>query len=52
MVVLLDGTDSRAGRVWEVVLECFREMGATRTELKAEAWRLQHDADYHHSWAA
>ena len=51
MVVLLDGTDSRAGRVWKVVLECFREMGATRTELKAEAWRLQHDADYHHEWA-
>eukprot|EP00620_Florenciella_sp_RCC1587_P014489 CAMPEP_0182567400 /NCGR_PEP_ID=MMETSP1324-20130603/8633_1 /TAXON_ID=236786 /ORGANISM="Florenciella sp., Strain RCC1587" /LENGTH=84 /DNA_ID=CAMNT_0024781391 /DNA_START=362 /DNA_END=614 /DNA_ORIENTATION=- len=22
-----------------------------RTEVKAEMWRLQHDADYHHSWA-
>ena len=26
-------------------------MGATRTEVKADAWRLQHDADYHHLWA-
>ena len=49
--VLLDGTDSRAWRVWDVVLEQFRAMGATHTEVKADAWRLQHDADYHHSWA-
>ena len=51
MVVLLDGTDSRAWRIWDVVLEQFRDMGMPRTEVKAEAWRLQHDADYHHSWA-
>ena len=51
MVVLLDGTGSRAWRVWEVVLEQFRAMGATCTEVKAEEWRLQHDAYYHHSWA-
>ena len=51
MVVLLDGTDSRAWRIWDVVLEQFHDMGMPRTEVKAEAWRLQHDADYHHSWA-
>ena len=51
MVVLRDGTDSRAWRVWDVVLEQFRAMGATRTSVKADAWRLQHDADFHHSWA-
>ena len=49
MVVLRDGTDSRAWRVWDVVLEQFRAMGATRTD--ADAWRLQHDADFHHTWA-
>jgi len=27
MVVLLDGTDSRAWRIWDVVLEQFRDMG-------------------------
>ena len=47
MVVLRDGTDSRAWRVWDVVLEQFRAMGATRTSMKAGAWRLQHDADFH-----
>ena len=47
MVVLRDGTDSRAWRVWDVVLEQFRAMGATRTSVKADAWRLQHGADFH-----
>ena len=51
MVVLRDGTDSRAWRVWDVILEQFRDMGATRTSVKADAWRLQHDAGFHHSWA-
>jgi hypothetical protein len=51
MVVLRDGTDSRAWRVWDVILEQFRAMGATRTSVKADAWRLQHDAGFHHSWA-
>lgn len=50
MVVLRSGVDSRAARVWDVVLDAFRDMGATRTSLKADAWRLQHDPTFHHEW--
>ena len=42
MVVLCSGVDSRAARVWDA----FRDMGASRTSLKADAWRLQHDPTF------
>ena len=46
MVVLRSGVDSRAARVWDVVLDALRDMGASRTSLKADAWRLQHDPTF------
>ena len=51
MVVLHDGTEPRAARVWEVVLGLFRSMGATDEELVHEAWKLRHNPVYHHTWA-
>ena len=51
MVVLHSGVDPRAARVWDVVLDAFRDMGASRTSLRADAWRLQHDSAFHHEWA-
>ena len=42
---------ARAARVWDVVLDAFVSMGASRTSVKADAWRLQHDPAFHHEWA-
>jgi hypothetical protein len=51
MVMLRSGVDPRAARVWDIVLEQFLAMGMTIASAKAEAWWLQHDLKYHHSWA-
>ena len=51
MVVLRSGVDPRAARIWDVVLDCFVGMGATKTSVCADAWRLQHDSDFHREWA-
>lgn len=51
MVMLRSGIDPRAARVWDVVLDAFVSMGASRTSARADAWRLQHDPVFHHKWA-
>ena len=51
MVMLRSGVDPRAARVWDVVLDAFRDMGATPAELRSDAWRLQNDPAFHHEWA-
>ena len=51
-VVLRDNVDTRNWHVWDVVLQHFIAMGATRTSAKADAWRLQYDSTFHHKWAS
>lgn len=51
MVVLRSGVDPRAANVWDEVLAQFVNMGSSQTSAKADAWRLQHDAAFHQSWA-
>jgi hypothetical protein len=51
-VVLHGVPDTRNWEVWDVVLKQFIAMGATRTDTKADAWRIQHDTDFYHEWAS
>lgn len=52
IVCLYSEVEPRCARVWEVVLAQFVAMGSTRTSARADAWRLQHDLDFHHTWAS
>ena len=51
-VVLHGVPDTRNRQVWDVVLTQFIAMGATRTDTKADAWRIQYDTDFYHEWAS
>ena len=51
MVCLHSGIDPRAARVWDAVLSTFIAMGGRRAQVAADAWRLQHDPQFHHTWA-
>lgn len=50
-VVLCDGGESRASDVWVAVLDCFVQMGGSRSQVKAARERLQSDSFFHHKWA-
>jgi hypothetical protein len=51
-VVLRGIPDTRNWQVWDAVLDQFIAMGATRVSARADAWRLQHDAEFYHEWAS
>ena len=51
-VVLTDDADARAKQLTQAVLDAFRDMGASRTALRADAHRLQHDRAFFDSWIA
>ena len=51
-VVLHGVPDTRNSQVWDAVLDQFIAMGATRTNTKADAWRIQHDTAFYHEWAS
>ena len=51
-VVLHDVPDTRNRHVWDVVVDQFVAMGATRTRAREDRWRIQHDACFYHEWAS